>query len=90
MRRPVGGPDRCRQASLILIQGCPAFVPGIRLCGHSRSVLVVADLVGNARIVTGNQPCRQAFTVRAIADKCRKSFVLLRMNGSAIRAFADQ
>jgi hypothetical protein len=33
------------------VPGCPAFVPGIRLCGHSRSFLDLAGVLPIERIL---------------------------------------
>jgi hypothetical protein len=61
------------------VPGCPAFVPGIRLCGHGRSISSII-----ARDYLRPRFCKISFaderrTVRAFADGEGESFVLSRM-----------
>jgi hypothetical protein len=67
--------------------GCPAFVPGFPLCGHSRSMNIAAVEMTAWSSLCSNDPTAEAATVRAFEYLNPKKFVLSGNNHPAIRAF---
>ena len=71
------------------VLGCPAFVPGIRLCGHSHSLFCRSPFTGDDGYFCRKQRERETATIRALADQCRKKFVLLRTCSMWVRVITD-
>src|SRR3546814_4827468 len=58
------------------VPGCPAFVPGIRLCGHGRSLMADRRMLPALRYFWRITRRGETVEVRAFDDRLQQKFVL--------------
>ncbi|WP_162792479.1 hypothetical protein [Novosphingobium sp. P6W] len=71
--------DVWRRRSTIQM-GCPAFVPGFLLCGHSHPFITILPATCWQRDNRSNPEAAEGLTVRAFAEDKAKKLVLSRRN----------
>src|SRR3546814_16993674 len=68
------------------VPGCPAFVPGIRLCGHGRSLMADRRMLPALRYFWRITRRGETVDVRAFDDRLQQKFVLSITVAERVRA----
>src|SRR3546814_14694791 len=69
---------------------CPAFVPGIRLCGHGRSLMADRRMLPALRYFWRITRRGETVEVRAFEDRLQQKFVLSLTVADRVRAIGDR
>jgi len=81
--------DVWRRRSTIQM-GCPAFVPGFLLCGHSHPFITILPATCWQRHNRSNPEAAEGLTVRAFADEIQRQIRAFKEELNALKVASNQ